>query len=74
METGLRIGKRGVTEGLMREISSRLETKGLIKLKVLKSRQADLEPILKSVSELANAEVIDRRGFTFVLKKKGLGG
>ncbi len=71
MEIEVRIGKKGATEGLIREIRDKLETKGLIKVKVLKSSKADFEPILESVSERANADVIDKRGFTFVLKKRG---
>ena len=66
----INVGKNGLTESVRTEIQSRLKAKGLIRIKVLKSKKSDFDKILNEVSNLPNAEVIKAIGFTVVLKKK----
>lgn len=64
------IGKSGLTEGAKKTIRERVKAKGLIKVKVLKSKKGDVDKIAQEVSNLPKIEVIKKIGFTFILKKK----
>lgn len=66
----INVGKNGLTESVKKEIQSRLKAKGLIRVKVLKSKKSDFDKILNEVSNLPKAEVIKTIGFTVILKKK----
>jgi len=63
------IGKNGLTEGTKKEIASRVKAKGLIRVRVLKSKKDDFDKILSEVSNLPKTEVIKTIGFTVILKK-----
>jgi len=67
------IGKKGVYEGIINEIKRRLEQKGIIKVKLLKSCIAvegkDRKELAKYIAQLVNAQLLDIRGRTFVLYK-----
>jgi RNA-binding protein YhbY len=66
----INIGKSGLTEGVKKEIAARTKTKGLIRLRVLKSKKDDFDKILSEVSNLPKTEVIKTIGFTVILRKK----
>jgi len=66
----INVGKNGLTESVKKEIMARTKAKGLIRVKVLKSKKSDFDKILSEVSNLPKAEVIKTIGFTVVLKKK----
>lgn len=66
----INVGKSGLTEGVKKEIQARTKAKGLIRVKVLKSKKDDFDKILSEVSSLPKTEVIKTIGFTVVLKKK----
>jgi RNA-binding protein YhbY len=66
----INIGKNGLTESVKKEILNRVKAKGLIRVKVLKSKKSDFEKIVEEVSNLPKTEVIKTIGFTVVLQKK----
>ena len=65
----INVGKSGLTEGVKKEIIARAKAKGLIRIKVLKSKKDDFDKILSEVSNLPKTEVIKTIGFTVVLKR-----
>ncbi|MEM1765266.1 MAG: YhbY family RNA-binding protein [Zestosphaera sp.] len=68
----VRIGKSGLSEGIMNEIRKFLEREGVVKVKILKTALKELEvnEVATEVSRKLNAEVIDVRGHTFTLKRR----
>ena len=70
----VRIGKKGVTQGTILEIKRHLETKELIKIKVLRNKKEEFQNILETILKETNAKLVSKVGFTFVLykpRKKG---
>ena len=71
----VRIGKNGITEGLVKEISNLLEKKKVIKIKANKNiaqTKAEFEKILNELaSKIENSMIVDVRGRTAILAKKG---
>ncbi len=71
----VRLGKAGITEGLIREVKRQLDNLGVIKVKVLRSylrvSGKKTKEIAYEVASKVNAYVADVRGHTFVLVKKG---
>ncbi len=68
----VRIGKYGVTDGLVEEVSKRLKKDKTVKVKVLKSLLADeikVEDIASKLAERTSSKIIDVRGHTFILAK-----
>jgi len=67
----VRIGKAGVSEGVLSEIKRRLKEKGVIKVKMLKSalkvEGKDRFEIAKEVAEKVGARLVEVRGRTFIL-------
>jgi len=71
MPADVRIGKNGISEGVISEIKRRLKDKGYVKVKILKnSPEIDLmdrKEIAEIVARRTSARLIDVRGRTFVL-------
>lgn len=67
------IGKRGITEEVLREIDSRLRVKEVVKVKMLRtaleSGAADRREIARLVARLLHARLMGVRGRTFVLAR-----
>jgi len=67
----VQIGKKGIYEGVLKEIDRRLKEKGVVKVRILKSalkvEKMDRKSFAKKVAELLNATLLDVRGRTFVL-------
>lgn len=62
------IGKRGLHQGVVEEIKRVLENRGCVKIRILKNARNIVTE--KSIVELANgigANVIDKRGYTYIL-------
>jgi RNA-binding protein len=78
MKATLQIGKGGITDGVIEEIKTQLKRQELIKVKILKSafsdELGDREKIAKALSERAGAELIEIKGNTIVLSRKGSKG
>ncbi len=67
----VQIGKGGITDGVKREIKEQLKKRRIIKIKFLQN--ADRENFKDKIEKLArdvNAEILEIRGFTAVLKKR----
>ena len=67
----LRIGKLGLTEGIMNEIILQLKKKNMIKIKLLKStldgkNRAD---IINEVVEKSNSKLVSKTGNVFTIAK-----
>jgi len=73
-EAHVRIGKSGITEGILREINRQLERLGIIKVKVLRSYLRSSNMKTKEIAELVarkvQARIVDVRGHTFILVKE----
>ncbi len=70
------IGKNGVTPGVIEEIRTRLKTKGVVKVKILRTgidegKGLDRRSIARLVAEKTGARLMGIRGRTFVLYKAG---
>ncbi len=65
------IGKKGVTEEVLKEIDRRLELKEVVKVKMLRTavmkEGADRREIARKVAEALGAKLMGVRGRTFVL-------
>jgi RNA-binding protein len=65
----MRIGKKGVTEGLLNEIRRRLKEHKVVKVKI----GVEVEDRRKFAEEIAmrvDAKLIEVRGYTFIIAKK----
>ncbi len=71
-EPHVRIGKSGITEGVIGEIKRQLESRGVIKVRVLRTylRESGLKTkdVAEEVASRVNARVRDVRGHVFVLE------
>ncbi|MCE4609216.1 MAG: YhbY family RNA-binding protein [Desulfurococcales archaeon] len=70
------IGKNGVTSGVIEEIKTRLKSKGVVKVKILRTgidedKGLDRRSIARLVAEKTGARLMGIRGRTFVLYKAG---
>jgi len=74
----VQLGKRGVSEGFIREVKNRLDKKGVVKIRVLKSylktAGSDVESLAELIASRTGSVVRDVRGHTFILVKKRKGG
>ncbi len=71
------IGKKGVTDEVIKEIKRQLEQRGFVKVKVEKSviriLELDRRDVAREVAERVGAELLEVRGRTFILvDKKGV--
>ena len=70
----VRIGKAGISEGILREIDRRLKEQGIVKVKILKAA-FDVEKknrfqIAKEVAEKLGALLVEVRGKTFTIYRR----
>ena len=64
----VRIGKNGITEGIVREVQNVLKKDKAVKIKCLKVIPTDVaRDIGRNLAELTNSEVVDVRGKTIIL-------
>lgn len=64
------IGKKGLDSMVIEEIKHQLKKKGYIKVKILKNIRHQFDNILKQILSQTKADLIYKRGLTFVLFKK----
>ncbi|HIH90843.1 YhbY family RNA-binding protein [Ignicoccus hospitalis] len=68
------IGKKGVTEEVLKEIRRQLKERGFVKVKIEKSvirvLERDRREVAKEVAERLGAELLEVRGRTFILIDK----
>jgi len=69
----INIGKKGITDPVVREIKRRLEEEGVVKIRVLKSALTisglDRREFARMVAEKTSALLVEVRGRTFILAK-----
>ncbi len=71
LKASIRIGKNGITDGVIEEIREQLKKKKVVKIKFLKNTdRKNLREKVKRIASEVNADIADIRGFTTVLKKK----
>ncbi|WP_434731923.1 YhbY family RNA-binding protein [Thermogladius sp. KZ2Tp1] len=70
----VQLGKRGITEGFVKEVKTRLSKRGVVKVRVLKSylraSGSDVEEIAREIASRTGGVVRDVRGHTFIIVKK----
>jgi RNA-binding protein len=68
------IGKRGLTEGVLREIENVLRARGVVKVKLLRSFRESMglsrEEVAEILAKALSAEVVGVRGFVIALRKE----
>ncbi len=71
LQATLRIGKKGITLGIIQEINNQLKSRGIIKIKVLKNFIEEFNISVKAVAEelskRTNSKILEIRGKTFIL-------
>lgn len=65
---GVRIGRRGVSKGLVAEIKRQLDQRGYVKIKILKNirghiSEEDIEKLAKEVG----GRIASRRGYVYLI-------
>ena len=71
------IGKGGLTDQLVKEISRQLDKNKIVKAKILKSalRNEDVDSLIQKATQETNSTLVDKRGHVFTLyrpRKKSL--
>ncbi|TFG10948.1 YhbY family RNA-binding protein [Candidatus Heimdallarchaeota archaeon] len=67
----VRIGKNGITEGIIREVQNVLSKDKAVKIKCLKVIPTDVaKNIGENLAKLTDSEVVDLRGKTIILAIK----
>jgi RNA-binding protein len=68
------IGKKGLTEGVLREIENVLRARGVVKVKLLRSFRESTglsrEEVAEILAKALSAEVVGVRGFVIALRKE----
>lgn len=65
----IRIGKNGLSSGILEEIKRQLNQRKIIKVKIGIKIDEDRREFARKVAELTNSELVEVRGFTFILRK-----
>ncbi|MCG3215324.1 MAG: YhbY family RNA-binding protein [Candidatus Heimdallarchaeota archaeon] len=67
----IRLGKKGITEGIVQEIDTLLKKDIFVKVKCLKSVPTEsTRAIAQNIASLTNSKIIEIRGKTFILGKQ----
>lgn len=71
----IHLGKAGINENVLNDIKRYLKKEGVVKIRVMKSykmlRSEGVETMAYEVAKAVDGEVVDVRGSTFVIVKKG---
>ncbi len=69
LEAVVRIGKNGITENVIQDITTNLKRHKLTKIKMLKSciEENDKRKIAEKIAKVTDSEIILMTGFTFVI-------
>lgn len=62
------LGKNGLTDTFIETVDKFLEAHGIVKIKVLAAEDKEgVKVIAEELAEALDADIIDKKGFTFVL-------
>jgi len=64
------VGKDGIDEGLLNEITNQLKKNRLLKIRVLQNADADTSEIAENIAESTESVVVNVRGNVVVLADK----
>ena len=64
------VGKEGIDEGLLNEITAQLKNARLIKVKVLSNTDSDPKAVAEELASSKNSVIVDVRGSVVVLTDK----
>lgn len=64
------VGKEGIDEGLLNEITAQIKNARLIKVKVLNTVDGDVKSIAEELASSTNSVIVDVRGGVVVLTDK----
>ncbi|MEM3616791.1 MAG: YhbY family RNA-binding protein [Candidatus Bathyarchaeia archaeon] len=66
------IGKKQISDELVKEIGKQLEKRKVVKIKILKSalQEAKADEIAEAISRQTESELVEVRGHTFILYKR----
>jgi RNA-binding protein len=67
----IRIGKQGLTESIIKEITAQLKKKKMIKIRLLKAvlQEKKKQELIDELAEKTNSRVINKIGFIVTLAK-----
>ena len=66
----IRIGKKGITEGILQEVEVLLKREQIIKIKCLKVVPTEsTKAIAQNIADLTGSKILEVRGKTFILGK-----
>lgn len=70
LDTIFQVGKGGVNDHLIKQVSEALETRELIKISVLETSPQSVREVAETVAQQAGADVVQVIGSRFVLYKE----
>ncbi|NPA75168.1 MAG: YhbY family RNA-binding protein [Euryarchaeota archaeon] len=71
IDATIRVGKNGLTEGVIEEIRAQLKNRKIVKIKFLKnSEREDMKALAERIAGEVGGTVVDVRGFTITIEKK----
>ena len=70
MDPIFQIGKGGVTDEIMKQLSNALEARELIKVRVLDNAEEDSYTVANTIAPMLEADVVSVIGSKFVLYRK----
>ncbi len=71
LKASVQIGKGGISEGVVEEIIAQLKKRKVVKIKFLRNAdRSDFRKKIEKIATLTNAEIVEIRGFTAILKRK----
>lgn len=70
METIFQVGKGGINDQLIKQVSEALEARELIKLRVLETSPVTSREAAEEIATAAGADVVQVIGYRFVLYKE----
>ncbi len=69
----INVGKKGISDNLVREINCILEKRGIVKVKMLRNFRnvsgRDKRDLAREIASKVNGELVDFRGFVLTFKR-----
>nr|WP_235185673.1 YhbY family RNA-binding protein [Candidatus Acidianus copahuensis] len=68
-KSAVRIGKNGISQGIIEEIKRQLKEKRVVKIRI-GNKEGNRKEIANKIAEITGSRLIEVRGYTFVLEKE----